>query len=178
MAPVSIQTARLARGSHEGPGRGMCAMELVSMLAGAPFGDRPERVCPALAAFVRGYNDGIDTRRRQDLIRIAPDLLDARRSPELGRIRAERCFALAAEAHATGPLRLMRPRFPYDEEIHNLERAGRLAARAARRQDGWHARSVAFIAGLARLGAPTAPTAPTPPAAVRPLSAARARSCA
>ena len=148
------------------------------MLAGAPFGDRPERVCPALAAFVRGYNDGIDTRRRQDLIRIAPDLLDARRSPELGRIRAERCFALAAEAHATGPLRLMRPRFPYDEEIHNLERAGRLAARAARRREGWHARSLAFIAGLARLGAPTAPTPPTPPAAVRPLSAARARSCA
>ena len=178
MAPVSIQTARLARGGHDGPARGICAMELVSMLAGAPFGDRCERVCPALAAFVRGYNDGIDTRRRQDLIRIAPDLLDARRTPALSRIRAERCFALAAEAHATGPLRLMRPRFPYDEEIHNLERAGRLAARAARRQEGWHARSLAFIAELARLGAVAAPTAPAPPAAVRPLSAARARSCA
>ncbi len=189
MAPVTIQTARLARGSHDGPARGVCAMELVSMLAGAPFGDRCDAVCPALAAFVRGYNDGIDTARRQDLIRIAPALLEARCAPELSRIRAERCFALAAQAHATGPLRLMRPRFPYDDEVHNLERAGRLAARAARRQDGWHARSLAFIVGLARLGAPAAPPAaiaPATSAAIAPaaaaagsaLSAARARSCA
>jgi hypothetical protein len=132
------------------------------MLAGAPFGDRCEEVCPVLAAFVRGYNDGIDERRRQDLIRLAPALVGTRGSEALARMRAGRCFALAAEAHATGPLRLLRPRFPFDEESHNLERAGRMAARAARRQDPWHARSLAFVASLARLDDPAPPAPPAP----------------
>ncbi len=154
---MTIQTARLARGSHDAPARGICAMELVSMLAGAPFGDRCDAACPVLAAFVRGYNDGIDVARRQDLIRLAPALVDTRGSEALARTRAERCFALAAEAHATGPLRRLRPRFPFDEEIHNLERAGRKAARAARRREDWHGRSLAFVAALARLEDPVAP---------------------
>ena len=160
MAQVTIQTARLARGSHDGPDRGICAMELVSMLAGAPFGDRCAGVCPVLAAFVRGYNDNIDTRRRQDLIGLAPELLDTDAGAAVARIRAERCFALAAAAHATSPLRLLPARFPHADEVHNLELPGRFAARAARRRAGWHERSLSFVAALARIG--TAPAAAPP----------------
>ncbi len=176
MAQVTIQTARLARGSHEGPERGICAMELVSMLAGEPFGDRCAGVCPVLAAFVRGYNDGIDARRRQDLIRLAPELLGTDAGADAARIRAGRCFALAAEAHATSPLRLLPARFPHDDEVHNLELAGRFAARAARRRAGWHERSLAFLSALTRIGTPPAPApavAPPPlPACGRALARA------
>jgi len=88
-------------------------------------------------------------------------------------LRAARCFALAAEAHATGPLRLLRPRFPYDEEVHNLERAGRLAARAARRHASWHERSLDFIANLAGVR-PAADGTPEPLCALHePLRTAR-----
>jgi hypothetical protein len=42
-------------------------MELASMLAGERFSDRPRSVSRALAAFLRGYNDLLDDKRRQDL---------------------------------------------------------------------------------------------------------------
>jgi hypothetical protein len=34
------------RGQHANPERGVCVMELASMLAGEPFTDHPRSVCP------------------------------------------------------------------------------------------------------------------------------------
>jgi hypothetical protein len=48
--PPTHQTVRLARGEHATPERGVCVMGLASMLAGEPFTDHPEAVCPAIAA--------------------------------------------------------------------------------------------------------------------------------
>src|SRR5689334_88433 len=63
----SYQTVRLAAGQHRGPDDGVCVMELASMLAGERFSDRPRSVSRTLAAVMRGYNDGLDDDRRQQL---------------------------------------------------------------------------------------------------------------
>ena len=67
MALVSYQTITLSKGKHDSPEDGACVMELASMLAGEPFNDHPQLVCPVIASFLRAYNDRIDDGRRQDL---------------------------------------------------------------------------------------------------------------
>src|SRR5204862_5536168 len=49
------------------------------MLAGEPFTDHPRAVCPVIAVVLRGYNDGTDEDRRQDLYRYASDAVGTRR---------------------------------------------------------------------------------------------------
>ena len=58
---VSHQTVRLRRGKHASPEKGVCVMELASMLAGEPFSDRPQAVCPVIGAYLRSYNDVVDS---------------------------------------------------------------------------------------------------------------------
>ena len=67
MAQRSYQTLTLSKGKHDSPEDGACVMELASMLAGEPFSDHPESVCPVIGSFLRAYNDRIDDARRQDL---------------------------------------------------------------------------------------------------------------
>jgi hypothetical protein len=67
MALVSYQTITLSKGKHASPEDGASVMELASMLAGEPFSDHPQAVCPVIGSFLRAYNDRIDDRRRQDL---------------------------------------------------------------------------------------------------------------
>ena len=62
MSSVSYQTIKLSTGRHSSPEVGACVMELASMLAGEPFTDQPESVCPVIASFLRAYNDlGLST---------------------------------------------------------------------------------------------------------------------
>src|ERR687885_2466316 len=72
---VSHQTVRLRRGKHASPEKGVCVMELASMLAGEPFSDRPQAVCPVIGAYLRSYNDVVDDDRRQDLYRYAAEAI-------------------------------------------------------------------------------------------------------
>ena len=78
MGPVSHQTTKLSRGKHQSPDEGACVMELASMLAGEPFTDQPESVCPVIASFMRAYNDSIDDSRRQDLYAYAAKVVGSR----------------------------------------------------------------------------------------------------
>jgi hypothetical protein len=142
------QTARLSIGRHDSPAEGMCAMELSSLLADGAFSDRGVRACPAVAAFVRGYNDHIDDRRRQDLIQLAPDLVDSRAGEAVAEHRARRCLAFAAAAHRRRRLRLSPAFFAFEDRTEDVESAGRYAARAARRVPGLHEETLAFIRSL------------------------------
>ena len=67
MPPISHQTIKLSRGRHSSPEHGACVMELASMLAGEWFSDHPRSVSRPIASFLRGYNDLLDDRRREDL---------------------------------------------------------------------------------------------------------------
>jgi hypothetical protein len=74
-------------------------MELASMLAGERFTDRPSSVCPIIGALLRGYNDNLDERLRQDLYRYAAEVVGTRGSFPLQCRRAEIALAWARAGH-------------------------------------------------------------------------------
>ena len=94
---ISHQTVRLERGGHASPDRGMCVMELASVLAGEPFSDHPRAVCPVIASVLRAYNDRVDDERRQRLIPYAAEVVGTDAGREVRRLRAVRCAAWAVE---------------------------------------------------------------------------------
>ena len=87
---ASYQTVKLAKGKHHSPDEGACVMELASMLAGEPFTDRPYSVSPAIAGFLRAYNDYVDDELRQDLYRVASAVVRSRANARVERMRLER----------------------------------------------------------------------------------------
>src|SRR4051794_22585916 len=95
MSLASHQTVRLSQGKHRDPDHGVCVMELSSMLAGEPFSDRPQCVCPVVAAFLRAYNDGLDDHRRQDLFRFASAAVGSRSTLAIQGARGRMCLLWA-----------------------------------------------------------------------------------
>ena len=103
MRELSFQIMKLARGKHSSPRHGACVMELASMVAGERFSDRPRSVSPVIAAFLRGYNDLVDDRRRQDLIRYASEAVGTAASEEVELARVKRLVEWADERWGQSP---------------------------------------------------------------------------
>jgi hypothetical protein len=171
---VSHQTVRLRRGKHASPEKGVCVMELASMLAGEPFSDRPQAVCPVIGAYLRSYNDVVDDERRQDLYRYASEAIDSAGSAALRRRRAERCLAEISRLHdqRSRVRRWLsgRPELSLPGSSIELERVGMHLARALQRSgpDG-HARALALADELIAMGpAPAMPEVPRRPARPQP----------
>lgn len=141
----SFQTVRLSRGRHRSPREGTCVAELVSMLGDERYSDRPKCCCPALAAFLRGYNDGLDDGGRQDLIALAPALVGTRSADE--RVTARRGAELIDLAWAYERRSLLRPgpvlNFP--RLLEQYEAAGHHLGRCARRDPACHAEVLATL---------------------------------
>src|SRR3954466_1035336 len=146
---VSHQTVRLRRGKHASPEEGVCVMELASMLAGEPFSDRPQAVCPVIGAYLRSYNDVVDDERRQDLYRYASEAIGSAGAAALRRRRAGRCPAEIARLHdqRSRVRRWLsgRPELSLPGSSIELERVGMHLARALQRSgpEG-HARALAL----------------------------------
>jgi hypothetical protein len=70
------------------------------MLAGEPFTDRPQAVCPVIAALLRAYNDSIDDTHRQDLYRYATKVIGTRAPHVVQQRRRERFDAWAEETRS------------------------------------------------------------------------------
>jgi hypothetical protein len=151
MSEISHQVVRLSRGKHSSPERGVCVMELASMLAGERFSDRPRSVDPVVGAFLRGYNDVLDDVRRQDLYRYAAEAVGTAAGREVQRRRAQRCVAWGEELSPGSRFRLRR----WSTRWY-FAAAGQFAAReAARRLDaGAHRRALALLDELIALGGP------------------------
>ena len=79
------------------------------MLAGEPFNDRPQSVCPVIGSFLRAYNDRIDDGRRQDLYGYAAKVVGSRASRDVEHARAERLSAWAFELRWSGWLPCLVP---------------------------------------------------------------------
>lgn len=152
----SHQTAKLARGKHSSPRDGVCVMELASMLAGERFSDRPYCVSPAIAGFLRAYNDFVDDRLRQDLYHLASDVVGTRATPQIEKQRVRRVVewgqALRASrrwrllAHYTDGLRARGDELTPDE-------AGSFAVRALGRKPGRaHPEALALVEDLIAYG--------------------------
>lgn len=97
MPPVTHQTVRLRKGKHSSPAHGACVIELASMLAGEPFSDHPRAVSRPIAAFLRGYNDLVDARRRADLYRFAAESVGTAAAPPVEDARVARLLAWGDE---------------------------------------------------------------------------------
>jgi hypothetical protein len=109
MSPVTHQTIRLSRGKHSSKEHGACVMELASMLAGEPFSDHPQSVCPVIAALLRAYNDSVDDERRQELYGYAAKVVGSRASTRIERARAKQIINWIA-APPPGRIRRLLPR--------------------------------------------------------------------
>jgi hypothetical protein len=106
---MSYQTIRLSPGRHTSPEQGACVVELASMLAGDPFSDHPQSVCPVIGSFLRAYNDRVDDDRRQDLYRYAAEVVGSNASGVVERARADRLAACARELWGRRPTRRFLP---------------------------------------------------------------------
>lgn len=158
MSPVSHQTIKLSKGKHSSPGTGACVMELASMLAGEAFSDHPQSVCPAIAGFLRSYNDSIDDRRRQDLYPYAALAVGSRNTPMVERERARRLLAFSTRMErARGWSRFMfhsRLGPTVLQAQLDPETAGAHAAKSIRKHTGQnHAQVLALIDDLLAIGA-------------------------
>lgn len=150
----SYQTVRLGVGRHPSPQHGACVMELASMLAHEQFTDHPRSVCPIIGAFLRGYNDWIDDRRRQDLYAYATRAVGTKTSKSVERERAQHCLTWFKQHHR-GILRLC---FPLGLGLyrrqHASEVAGAWAAEMASQSatDADHREALTLIDELIAIG--------------------------
>jgi hypothetical protein len=144
------------------------------MLAGESFSDHCRRIDPSISAFLRGYNDHIDARRRADLMRFAVEVIDSRGSRALARRRAGLCIEFSRQAPPPPPVALRRRRVREDflaEPRPDPQLAGIVAGDAARRRTAQHRRTLRFIEELIALADHTPPPDPapgTPPEPVTP----------
>jgi hypothetical protein len=160
MAQRSYQTLTLSRGKHDSPEDGACVMELASMLAGEPFSDHPESVCPVIGSFLRAYNDRIDDGRRQDLYAYAAAVVGSRASEDVQYARAERLRAWARELHGNRWLeRLVPTRLRALVPTPPADLVGSRAVCAIHQHnDKTHAEALALIHELLTIGACEEPT--------------------
>jgi hypothetical protein len=142
------QTTRLGQGRHDGPGEVVCVMELASMLADEPFGDRPASVCPVIASLLRAYNDALDDERRQDLYRYASEAVATRGDYALERRRAARVLEVgraSAAMRRRGWRRLLPPRVCPDRGAGPESIAEYLVWSVGRPADATHARVLSLV---------------------------------
>ncbi len=150
MSAVSHQTIKLAKGKHSSPSSGACVMELASMLAGELFTDHPTSVSPAIAGFLRAYNDSVDDVRRQDLYACAAKVVGSRATPAVELARSRRLQQWAKDlGRARGWARFVlsgRLPAPYLQEPVDPESAGARAAKSIHRHtDQTHKAVLALV---------------------------------
>jgi hypothetical protein len=158
MPPASHQTIKLSRGRHSSPEHGACVMELASMLAGEGFSDHPPSVSRPIASFLRGYNDLLDDRRREDLYRYAAQTVGTANTSAVEEARAARLLAWAdqrwARRASRSVLDRMRLRRVYRERSTDPEAAGTYAVHAIGKiNDETHAAALALVDELIVIGA-------------------------
>src|SRR5882724_3275645 len=76
MTTIDLSGVHLDKGAHDDPNDGMCLLEWVSLLAGAPFSDSPPCVSPYLRRFGIRLNDLATDEQRQELIQFGPRVLN------------------------------------------------------------------------------------------------------
>lgn len=97
----------LGKGQHEGPEDGMCAIEAAAWVAGEPWSDRPECVCPVIAEFCRVWNDVLPADERNAILRpLVPRLVGTRGSEALARRRSLMAADWLVREHMPAWLRL------------------------------------------------------------------------
>jgi hypothetical protein len=119
------------------------------MLAGERFSDHPRCACPALTAFLRGYNDALDNRQRQDLFAIASELVGTRADERTTTARGERLVELAWQyERRLGPF-VVTPAVNFNVRFDRYQGAGIHLGKCARRDPDCHQAVMATLKELA-----------------------------
>jgi hypothetical protein len=171
---TNFQTVRLSRGKHRSPDDGACVVELASMIAGEPFTDRPQSVCRIIAALLRSYNDMVRGSRRQDLYRLASDVIGTRADRRVEEARVRHCVAALEELDELRSQSLLwRLRTPAPAQLRGLletslggaNRHEEFMAAVARVLVGGgecgHERALALVDELVAIGAQDTAAVPT-----------------
>ena len=79
---IEVQHRALKAGAHQPDEDAMCVMEAVAYVAGEPWSDHPQCVCPTIAVFLGTWNDGLpsDDDRIRLLRPLIPRLIGSRAS--------------------------------------------------------------------------------------------------
>lgn len=159
MAEVNPKTVRLAEGNHGSPEEGACVVELASMLADEPFGDKPNAVSPVIREFLRDYNDDLNYARRQDLHALAAEVVGTSVGREVEGRRARMCLRWAGEACGRSPGGVPRWWVRLSMMAGRHKVAGAYAARAATCMDSadTHRAAMTFVTELCAVGREDAP---------------------
>ena len=77
---LTIEKITLKSGAHDPGSQQFCVMEAVAYIAGEPWSDHPECVCPVIAAALRNWNDSLKTDEERDrlLKPLIPHLIGTR----------------------------------------------------------------------------------------------------
>ena len=127
------------------------------MLAGEGFSDHPRSVSRPLAAFLRGYNDLLDDRRRADLYRYASLTVGTASSHSVEDARVGRLLSWGDELwerRASGSLlERLRQRRAAQERSSDPEPAGTYAVHAIGKvRDDSHTAALALVEELIAMG--------------------------
>jgi len=159
---LDLAKLRLAVGKHNPDDGEMCVMEAVAYIAGEDWTDSPQCVSPAIAQFLRSWNDGSTDEQRQELKRyIGRPLLTSRGTEAQELERSWMAFNWLVGVQAVAWLRLA-GLDDHADALAGLEwlgpdtikaatpviRAARDAARAAAGAAAWDAAGAAARAAL------------------------------
>lgn len=101
------QITRLDEGGHKDFNHGVCAMEAAAYIAGEPWSDHPQCVCPVIGAFMRSWNDALpDDKRTSLLLPLIPATIGTRGSADLANRRATMATDWLIRVHTPAWLRL------------------------------------------------------------------------
>src|SRR5689334_16922986 len=87
-ADMDLENIVLAKGGHADRSNGLCAMEVVALLANLPHSDMPECTDRVIGRFVQCLNDQMSDADRQMLVPYLPKLIGTRGSYALSVKRA------------------------------------------------------------------------------------------
>ena len=114
MTAIALDTSKLEKivalqhGAHDASSEQMCVMEAVSWVAGEPWSDHPQCVCPVIGAFMRSWNDSLptDEDRTRLLKPLIPKLINTRGGKDLEIRRATMAADWLIRTHTPAWLRL------------------------------------------------------------------------
>jgi hypothetical protein len=129
MTLLNHQTVTIGRGHHASPAFGACVVELASMLAGERFSDHPRSVCPAIAGFLRTYNDLLPEGEQDELYAYAAMIVGTAAPKKVHRARAAHILRWAGLRSRGGGVR---PWLRTWDQV--LEPAARMAVRLEREE--------------------------------------------
>jgi hypothetical protein len=105
---TEIERVSLGSGDHESRKDGLCVMEAAAYIAGEVHTDTPSCVCPVVGAFLRSWNDGLqsDADRDRLLKPLLTRILDSQSTPEVEQQRSYLALDWLVRVHAPAFLRL------------------------------------------------------------------------